>query len=396
MKKLLLLGAQDTHLPLIRRAKERGVYVITCDYLPENPGHKLADEAYYDSTTDREAVLRLAERLGVDGIMTFSSDPAAPVAAWVAERLGLPGGGAEAVRIMSEKDAFRDFLRKHGFRVPRFSSYTSLDGLRGDLESLSFPLMVKPVDASGSKGVERVADADALLQCFEGALAYSRSGRVIVEECIDSDYPQLHGDGFVLGGELVFLQLGDHHFNPEVNNLVPISSTFPSGQPEEQVKRVEEEIRRFIRLVGYRQGAINVEARVSAGGEVYIIDIGARNGGNFTPQTIEYSTGFDFVDVGLSVALGEPLQIPSAVRRACYSHLVVHAAADGVLDGLEFSEMLREQIVEWHPCVEVGASVFAFRRANAAIGVLIVRSDSVRELNGVADGMDEHVRVYLR
>jgi len=88
MKKLLILGAMEMHVPLIKRAKELGYYVISCDYIPENPGHKLADEAYFDSTTDLNAVLNLATELKIDGIMTYNSDPAAPTAAYVQKNLG--------------------------------------------------------------------------------------------------------------------------------------------------------------------------------------------------------------------------------------------------------------------------------------------------------------------
>ena len=104
MKKLLILGAMEMHVPLIKRAKEMGNYVITVDYIPENPGHKLADEAYYDSTTDLDAVLKLSKKLNIDGIMTYNSDPAAPTAAYVAEKLGLPGNPYQSVKIMSEKN----------------------------------------------------------------------------------------------------------------------------------------------------------------------------------------------------------------------------------------------------------------------------------------------------
>lgn len=92
-KKLLLLGAMQMHLPIIKRAKERGIYVITCDFIRENEGHKYADEAYYDSTTDLNAVLSLAKKCDVDGIMTFNSDPAALTAAYVADKLRLSGSG---------------------------------------------------------------------------------------------------------------------------------------------------------------------------------------------------------------------------------------------------------------------------------------------------------------
>ena len=110
MKKLLMLGGSMQQIPAIKAAKEMGHYVITCDYLPENPGHKFADEYYNVSTTDKEAVLKLAKELKIDGIVAYASDPAAPTAAYVSENLGIPGNPYESVAMLTEKDKFRDFL----------------------------------------------------------------------------------------------------------------------------------------------------------------------------------------------------------------------------------------------------------------------------------------------
>lgn len=212
MKKLLLLGAMQMHIPLIKRAKERGIYVITCDYIPQNEGHKFADEVYYHSTTDLDAVLSLAKQCNIDGIMTFNSDPAAYTAAYVADKLGLPTSGVDAVKVMSRKDLFRAFLEQHGFSVPRFGQYTDLKNLLADLDRFRFPLMMKPVDSSGSKGVVKVENADEVVKNFSETLSYSRCKHVIVEEFIESKGKQLHGDAFVKNGKIEFVYLGRSPF----------------------------------------------------------------------------------------------------------------------------------------------------------------------------------------
>ena len=114
VKKILMLGGAMQQIPAIKEAKEKGLYVITCDYLPDNPGHKYADEYYNVSTTDKDAVLELAKACNIDGIVAYASDPAAPTAAYVAEKLGLPGNPCESVEILTQKDLFRDFLQKNG------------------------------------------------------------------------------------------------------------------------------------------------------------------------------------------------------------------------------------------------------------------------------------------
>ena len=125
MKKILMLGGSMQQIPAIKQAKEKGYYTITCDYLPDNPGHKYADEFHNVSTTDKEAVLELARKLEIDGIVAYASDPAAPTAAYVAGEMGLPGNPYQSVEILTQKDLFRDFLQKNGFNTPKACGYTS-------------------------------------------------------------------------------------------------------------------------------------------------------------------------------------------------------------------------------------------------------------------------------
>ena len=152
MKKILILGAMGMHLPLIRRAQELGFYTITCDYIPEAPGHKIADESCFDSTTDLNAVLQLSQKLQIDAIMTYNSDPAAPTAAFVAEKLHLPGNPYQAVKTMSEKDLFRNFLRENALNHPQFFPYDKNAERLPDIPEDCYPLIVKPVDSSGISG----------------------------------------------------------------------------------------------------------------------------------------------------------------------------------------------------------------------------------------------------
>lgn len=397
MKKLLLLGAMQMHFPIIQRAKQRGVYVITCDYLPENLGHKLADEAYYDSTTDKEAVLALAKRLNVDAVMTFNSDPAALTAAYVSEVLGLRGSGLKAVEIMSQKDKFRTFLKENSFNVPYFKEYQKYTDLLMEIDNFSFPVMIKPVDSSGSKGVAKIERKDQILTSFETALSYSRCKRVIVEEFIEAEGPQLHGDGFVnQNGELDFIYLGDHHFEKSINNLVPISTTFPSVHTESNVARVVEEVRRFIRLVGFNGGGINIEARISKNdGKVYLIEVGPRNGGNFTPIVIQYASGYSFIDASLDYFLNLESEKKDIQKHGWYAYMIIHSDRDGHLNDIEIDCTLKEKVLEMYHYIDIGGKVHSFRGANAAIGVLLVRFQSMNEMHHYVNNMNRYIKVVL-
>lgn len=396
MKKLLLLGAMQMHVPIIKRAKERGIYVITCDYIPSNIGHRLADEAYYDSTTDLNAVLNIAKKCEIDGIMTFNSDPAALTAAYIAEQLGLPSSGYNAVKIMSEKDNFRKFLKINGFNVPKFGEYTNLDSLLNDINNYDFPLMLKPVDSSGSKGVVKIENVDNIKFHFNNALSYSRCKRIIIEEYIEAKGAQLHGDGFVKDGKIEFIYLGDHHFDNHINNLVPISTTFPSTHDTETIKKVEYEVQQFISKVGYKQGGINIEARISEkDNKIYLIEVGPRNGGNFTPIVIQYASNFNFMDACLETALSLPYTQQKPNKKGFYAYIILHSKEDGILSEVNISNDLQNKVLQRIDYLTIGDSVKSFKGANSAIGVLLVNFSSMNEMQTYITNINKFCNVIV-
>lgn len=396
-KKLVLLGAMQMHLPLIRRARQRGIDIVTIDWTKDNPGHALAFRAYFDSTTDAKAVERIVRDEKADGVLTFNSDPAALTAAQVAERTGLPGSGAKAVEIMSEKDRFRKFLAENGFNVPKFASFSSLEELQEKIGGFKFPVMLKPVDSSGSKGVVRVDNPGNIEEIFLKAMDFSRCKRVIVEEFIEADGPQLHGDGFVADGELKFLCLGDHHFDSSINNLVPVSTTFPSTHTPEEMAEVEEEVRRFIRAVGFQQGGINVEARISKrDGRPYLIETGARNGGNFTPIIIGQSTGYDFIDAALDAALGLEYHEQQSHTPDPTAYLIMHSRRDGILKSINVSPALENLTFARYDYLKPGDEVRSFKGANVAIGVLLTSFPDVATMERMVEGMDNEIKIELK
>ena len=148
-KKILLLGGSYQQIVAIEAAKRLGYYTILCDYLNDNPGQKYADKFYLVSTTDKEAVLEVAKKEKIDGVIAYASDPAAPTAAYVAEKLGLEGNPLKVVEICCNKDRFRKFLQENQFYTPKTKTYTSIEDAFKDVKRFQFPIIIKPVDSSG-------------------------------------------------------------------------------------------------------------------------------------------------------------------------------------------------------------------------------------------------------
>ncbi|MBR0159700.1 MAG: carbamoyl-phosphate-synthetase, partial [Oscillospiraceae bacterium] len=196
-RKLLLLGGSAQQIVAIETAKRLGYETVLCDFLSDNPGQHHADHFYLVSTTEKEAVLEVARREHVDGVLAYASDPAAPTAAYVAEKLGLPGSPYASVEILCSKDKFRAFLAEHGFCTPKARGYDRIADAQRDLENgvFRFPVMAKPVDSSGSKGVVRIDGTDRLAEQLDYSMSFSRGKRIVVEEYVEKFGYQIAGDG---------------------------------------------------------------------------------------------------------------------------------------------------------------------------------------------------------
>ena len=391
MKKLLILGAMKMHVPVIQRAKERGLYVITCDYIPENVGHGYAQESYYDSTTDCAAVLKLSERLKIDGIMTFCSDPAAYTVSYVAEKLGLSGNPTKSVKILSEKDLFRKFQKDNGFDYPHFICCTEIEDAIAQICDLTFPVLIKPVDSSGSKGVYKLNSIDDVKKYWDISMRYSRCKRIIIEEFIDKRGYQLQGDAFFSQGELKFICLGDEHADVE-----PLGTSYPSVLDKTMMDKVTSEVERCLRLVGFNEGGVNIEVRIGEDNKVYIVEIGARNGGHYNVEAIGCKTGYDFYDHAIDSALGFTYKSQPVIDNGLYGNLIVYSQCGGVFDGIEYLDELKGCIVKENLYLEKGDAVEPYHGSNTAVGVLIVKFNSIEQMLRISDNFSDYYKIILK
>jgi biotin carboxylase len=397
VKKVLFLGAARSQLPPIDYALRCGYQVITCDNRPDNPGHRLAHRSYNASTVDAGAVLRVAEREQVDGVLAFASDPAAPTAAQVAWRLGLPGNPPAAVELMTRKDRFRDFLSETGLQPLRHRSFSAgeRDAIRPYVEETARLMVIKPVDASGSKGVSLLAPDSFDSLRINQAYAESRSQTVVVEEFVPKSGHQLCGDAFVEEGELTFVDFGDGHFYDDGRFLAPFAETFPSLHPGSVLARARQALERIVRATGYRHGPINLDVLITASGEPFVIEIGPRAGGNFIPTAISLHTGTDLVAAAVECCLDRGFRLtrqpqPPEGYVACY---MIHSRVGGIFQGVRWSPELLRHVVATHFYLEPGARVGPFLKSSEAIANLILRFHSSQQMHLMVRDLSAHCSI---
>lgn len=396
-KRILFLGASKFQIPPIKYAKEQGHYVITCDYLPDNPGHKFADEYHNVSTTDEEAVLALASELNIDGIVAYASDPAAPTQAYVANKLGLPSNPYESVKILARKDYFRDFLQKHDFLVPKSKSFYALDEAKVWFEEIEKPVIVKPVDSSGSKGVSKIESIDELEEAFEYGLEFSREKKVAIEEFFVRDGYQVAGDGFVVDGQLQFRCWANEHFDKLCNPFVPIGESFPSIMTDYTLKQAHSETQRLLDLLGIKRGALNFDFHYNKDGDFSFLELGPRNGGNLIPEVIKYATGVDLIKYTVDSALGlDCSELKMKETEGYYASYMLHAIEDGVVEKVWYSDEIKANILEENVFIQSGDEVKKFDGSNHTLGTMIMKFASEEEMLEKMDNMEKYLKVLVK
>lgn len=397
-----MLGGSRYVIPAIQEAHRLGYYVITCDYLPDNPAHSYADEYYNVSIIEKDAVLKLAKDLKIDGIIAYATDPGVEPAAWVADKLNLPSSPYESVKILQNKALFRAFLTEHGFNVPRAKGYKedeTNDAIRDvDEGYFTLPIIVKPVDSAGSKGVMRVDSIDQLNNAICFALEHSLSGAFIIEEFITQHGFSSDTDCFSKDGELTFCSFNCQMFDADAANpYTPSGFSWPSSMSSEHQTELRSELQRLMDLLHMGTTIYNIETREGIDGKAYIMEVSPRAGGNRLAEMLKIVSGQNLIANALRAAVGDEVdELTDPVYSGCLAEYILHSEKDGTFVELAIDpEFERSFVVEQDLWVKAGDTVRAFSGANETIGTLVLRFSNFEELEAAMRDMKKYVRVVL-
>ncbi len=398
-KKLMLLGGLRYLLPVIKAAHEQGYHVITADYLPENIAHKYSDEYCNVSIVDKEAVLQEAKRLQIDGIMSFACDPGVVAASYVQNQMGLPSFGSfESVEILQNKDKFRDFLTKNNFNVPLAKGFDNIEDAMAESYWYPWPVIVKPTDAAGSKGVTRVDGPEGLRPALEYAMRHSISGHIIVEEFIEKEGCSSDTDSFSVDGQLSFVSFCAQRFDANASNpYTPAAYSWPSTFTAEQEEYLTSEIQRLITLLGMKTAVYNIETRIGTNGKPYIMELTPRGGGNRLCEMLRYATGVDMITAITRAMVGDPIEpVEQKPYNGHWAEIILHADTTGTFDHLEIDKNLPVKIVEEDLWVSKGDHVESFEGANNAIGTLVLKFQTAEELEKAITNQRSWLKVIVK
>lgn len=401
-KKLMLLGGIRYLVPAIEAAHKHGYHVITVDYLPNNIAHKYSDEYHNVSilAKDKEKVLALAQELQIDGILSYAVDPGVVAAAYVAEQMQLPFTCSyEAACIMQDKSKFRQFLTEYGFNVPNAKGYTDAKEALKDVDFFNWPVIVKPVDSAGSKGVTRVNDPKDLEAAIAHALDESHNGHFIVEDFLELQGFQSSADCFSVDGDLVYADYSDQLFDKNAENpYTPAIEIWPASMSQDHQDYLTSEIQRLLKLLNCGTGLYNIESRVCNNGKPYIMEVSPRAGGNRIAELQRIGTGIDLIEAEVCKAVGDeikPITMPH--YDGCYVNYIVHSNQDGEFEEAIIDEdFQKKHVIEAEIRVNKGDHVETFKGANNAIGTLFLHFDNREQLEQALASQPEWLKVIVK
>lgn len=399
-KKLMLLGGLRYLLPVIKEAHKLGIYVITADYLPNNIAHKYSDEYCNVSIIDKDAVLKAAQKLKIDGILSHAVDPGVVSAAYVAEKMGLPFQCSfEAACILQDKSLFRKYLADHGFNCPKAKGYDNPEDALKDVDYFNWPVIVKPVDSAGSKGVTKVEDKANLRRAIETALAASLSKNFVIEDFLDKVGAQSSADIFTVDGKLVYPAYSDQLFDADAANpYTPAIEIWPASMEQKYQNNLTEQLQRLFTLLKVKSGIYNVESRVCSDGKAYIMEVSPRGGGNRIAELQDMATGQSLIRNEIKKALGMPMDNITAPKYdGVWCNYILHTNKPGTFVSIDIDPEFQQKYVrDIGLIVKPGDKVVPFTGANNSLGTMFLRFNNREALDSAISTISKSITINIR
>lgn len=372
MKKLMIMGAGIYQVPLIKKAKEMGIYTIAVSIPGNYPGFAVADQVCYENTVDYERILEVAKQEKIDGIVTAGTDVAVITIGKVCDELGLSGLSFEAAKIASNKILMKKKYEEYGVRTARFREVSFEEDIYEKTKTLNFPLIFKAVDTSGSRGIIRVNSIEEFEPARALVNANTRTDFFIVEEFIEGE--EFGAQAFVYRGEVKFiLPHGDYVFQGDTG--VPIGHYAPYELPPEVIEDAKIQLTRAIEAMGLDNCAINADF-ILKDGQTYVLELGGRSGATCLAELVSIYYGFDYYEKLIQAALGEDVEFPQEYAVANAS-MLLKSDRDGRIVSIENHNDPDEDIYEIQFDYQVGDEVKEFRVGPHRIGHVVTKGETL-------------------
>lgn len=390
MKKLMILGASYSQLPLIRAAKKLGIYTIVSSTPGDWPGFAEADESVFADISNPQAVLEQAQRLQIDGITTCCLDTGVPAIGYVSEKMGLRGPSAEAAKKASNKYAMKEAFQAAGVQCARHICIKNENELNEALKKLNFPLIVKAVDLMGSRGIFRCNTKKEVFENYKKTMEATRQDYCLIEEFIEGTL--FGAEAMMRDGELVYC-LADNTEAFQSFVPTPIGHSIPFEREEDLGNQVREQVKRAIAAVGLDNCPVNCDL-IYKEDKVYVIEITGRAGATCLPELIGiyYDTNYYEAIVRLAMDMDvNSIFCDEKEHSACLAH-VLSSDRTGIVKEIQNKNEEKDYLIDLSFNIEPGDQVNKYENGRDRIGQIILKGSTLQEcrkrLNEVMDNIN--------
>lgn len=404
-KRLLILGGTSASLDLVKNAKEMGVYTIVTDDQPTGVAKEMADETAMVSTTDMEGLVKLVKERNVDGAFCGPSEFNIRNLLRLCELAGLPCyTTTEIWDLCANKDVFKSYCRKYNVDCPQEYEVTA-DMTDEQLDSIDYPIIVKPVDGCSSKGITVCMDKSAVPQAYESAMAYSTCKRIIAEKYIENDGEIFSVRYLLRDGEAYPYFMMDTYVADPVHrtSLISALTYAPSKYMDYYMNHMDADVRKMLKGMGLRNGTAFIQS-LPYKGKIYFHEMGYRLSGGMIFKLTEPLVGVNDMKMMIRYALGgetvteeEIARLDVAKMRHMAAQLMVplNAGTVGRIDGLEESKKL-PAVKDFIQYYREGGTVEKsyIGTLSQHFGRFSIIADSSEEILHTVDAIQKTLRVY--
>ncbi len=394
MKKLLVLGASRYYLKSIEALKKYGYKVYAIDMLENSPGFNVTDGYKVIDITDKEKALDYAKELNIDGVIPIN-DFGIQTAAYINEKMDLNGIKINTGEVVTDKSKMRDAWKISGAPIPQFYFTDSFDEAFSKLDSLVFPVIVKPADSrgGGSRGIKVVFEKNEFEQAFLFAQSFYENKMIVVEECVVGSEHSI--EVVVINSKAYILAISEKVKTPYPYR-VDKQVIYPSKLSIDDKVKVQDTVQKAVDGVGIKNGIAHIELAITDKGPI-LFEIGARPGGGATPQIVERITGIEYLKLSAKIATGETIleeELKPKFQKSAIYHFLTLKYVDKKISSISGLEEINsiDGVIDFELFSKEGDIIKEVQTGKDRQGFAVIVSDDVNEAIKNADLVENSIK----
>lgn len=392
----IILGGTNPHISLIENLKTRGYYTVLIDYFENPPAKGTANEHVRESTLDTDKIIEIAKRLKAELVISTCIDHANAAACFVAEQLNLPMPYSYKTALnVTDKQFMKSLMLHNDIQTSKHISISSIEELNENISNLNFPLVVKPSDCTGSKGVKKAGSIEELRTYFADAKSFSRNNKVIVEEFVVGKEIQI--DCFVRKGSAKVIMVRQK-ISLGLNgglSMQTIGSVIPVDLPAEVYAEIDNLANKIATVFEIKNSTLFIQAIVDKDNRINVLEFAPRVGGGLSFNLVKSYTGIDVIDATIDTFLGKDHKL-SLEKNNFFLHSIIVYAEKGIFDHVSgYEDLIEDKIIEdFYFFKTKGMEIGADMSTSSRIGAFIVKADNIDKLYNKVSTAIQKIEVF--